>query len=121
MYVAGIGVISMIIYFLVTRLYFKYLAIDLFDSGNKERLIKALIKAVGGIENIRMTQSGISSMTISVYDPNKADIGRLRKMGAYRIYESRAGYVICFGAASTMICRGINDAMRDAIRPVNTN
>jgi hypothetical protein len=42
-------------------------------------------------------------------------------MGAFRIYESRAGYVICFGASSTMIRMGITSAMRDAIRSVNTN
>lgn len=121
MYIAIIGAVSMVIYFLVTRLYFKRMAVDLFDSGNKERLIKGTIKAVGGIENIKMTQSGISSMTIGVYDPNKVDMNRMKKLGTYRIYESRAGYVICFGAGSTMIRRGIMDAMREGIRSVNTN
>ena len=87
MYIAIIGAVSMVIYFLVTRLYFKRMAVDLFDSGNKERLI----------------------------------MNRMKKLGTYRIYESRAGYVICFGAGSTMIRRGIMDAMREGIRSVNTN
>lgn len=121
MYIAAIGVISAVIYFLVTRLYFKRMAVDLFDSGNKEKLIRGTIKAVGGIENIKMTQSGIASMTIGVYDPNKVEMSRLRKLGTYRIYETRAGYVICFGAGSTMIRRGIMDAMREGMRSVNTN
>jgi phosphotransferase system IIB component len=121
LYVAAAGVISMVIYFLVTRLYFRHMAIDLFDNGNRERLVKATIKAAGGVENIKMTQSGISSMTLSVYDPNKADMDRLKKMGAFRIYETRAGYVICFGAASTMIRMGVTTAIRDSIRSVNTN
>jgi phosphotransferase system IIB component len=121
LYVAAAGVISMVIYFLVTRLYFRHMAIDLFDNGNRERLVKATIKAAGGVENIKMTQSGISSMTIGVYDPNKVDMNRMKKLGTYRIYESRAGYVICFGAGSTMIRRGIMDAMREGIRSVNTN
>ena len=121
LYVAAAGVISMVIYFLVTRLYFRHMAIDLFDNGNRDRLVKATIKAAGGVENIKMTQSGISSMTLSVYDPNKADMDRLKKMGAFRIYETRAGYVICFGAASTMIRMGVTTAIRDSIRSVNTN
>ncbi|MDO4414908.1 MAG: PTS transporter subunit EIIC [Erysipelotrichaceae bacterium] len=121
MYIAIIGIISLIIYFLVTRLYFKRMAVDLFDSGNREKLIRGTIKAVGGIENIKMTQSGIANMTIGVYDPNKVDMNRLRKLGTYRIYESRAGYVICFGAGSTMIRNGIQSAMREGIRAVNTN
>ncbi len=121
MYTVAIGLVSFAVYFLVTRFYFRHMAIDLFDNGNKTRLVRATIKAAGGIDNIKMTQSGISSMTISVYDPNKADMDRLKKMGAFRIYESRAGYVICFGASSTMIRMGITSAMRDAIRSVNTN
>ena len=121
MYIAAIGAVSALIYFLVTRLYFKRAAVDLFDSGSRERLIKGTIKAVGGIENIKMIQSGISSLTIAVYDPNKVDMNRLKKLGTYRIYENRAGYVICFGAGSTMIRMGIMDAMREGIRSVNTN
>ncbi|MBR3348568.1 MAG: hypothetical protein IKG55_00670, partial [Solobacterium sp.] len=121
MYVAAIGAVSALIYFLVTRIYFKRAAVDLFDSGSRERLIKGTIKAVGGIENIKMIQSGISSLTIAVYDPNKVDMNRLKKLGTYRIYENRVGYVICFGAGSTMIRMGIMDAMREGIRSVNTN
>ena len=119
--VAVAGVISLVVYFLVTRLYFRRMASDLFNTGEKDKLVKGTIKAIGGVENIKMTQSNISSLTISVYDPNKADIDRLRKLGTYRIYETRAGYVICFGAASTMIRLGIINAMRNAIRSVNTN
>lgn len=121
LYVAAAGLISMIVYFFVTRLYFRRLAIDLFDNGNRDHLVKGTIKALGGIENIKMTQSDISSLTVSVYDPNKADMDRLRRLGTFRIYESRAGYVICFGASSTMIRMGIMDAMHESIRSVNTN
>jgi len=117
--VAAAGAISFVIYFLVTRLYFRRLAVDLFDTGTKERMVRETIKAVGGIENVKMTQSSISALTISVYDPNKMNIDRLRKIGTYRVFETRVGYTICFGAASTMIRIGINDAMRESIRTVN--
>lgn len=117
--VAIAGVISMIVYFFVTRIYFRRMALDLLDTGAKERLVKGTIKAVGGVENIKMIQSSASAMTISLYDPGKLSMERLRLLGSYRVYETRAGYTICFGAASTMIRIGINDAMRESIRSIN--
>ena len=117
--IAVIGVISMVIYFVVTRVYFKYLAVDLFNTGSKDRIVKETIRAFGGIENVKMIQSSVSVLTVSVYDPNLVRPERLRKLGSYRLYETRAGYNICFGAASTMIRRGIGAAMRESVRTVN--
>ncbi|MBE6127821.1 MAG: hypothetical protein E7185_00950 [Erysipelotrichaceae bacterium] len=117
--VAVAGIITGAIYFLVTRLYFRYLAMDLFKTGSKDEVISAVIKASGGIENIKMTNSSIAKLTLSVYDPGKVDVQRLRRLGSHRIYENRAGFNICFGAPSTMIRLGIDSAMRDAVREVN--
>ena len=117
--VAVAGIVTGAIYFLVTRLYFRYLAMDLFKTGSKDEVISAVIKAAGGIENIKMTNSSIAKLTLSVYDPGKVDVQRLRRLGSHRIYENRAGFNICFGAPSTMIRLGIDSAMRDAVREVN--
>ena len=114
-----VGAVSFVAYFFMTRIYFKYLAIDLFKTGEKDRMINGTIKAVGGIENVKMIQSSISKLTISVYDPNKIKISQLRRLGSFRVYESRAGYNICMGAASTMVRIGMNNAMREAVRSVN--
>ena len=113
------GTISIFVGFFATRIYFKFLAVDLFKTGEKDRLIQATIKAVGGIENVKMLQSSISTLTINVYDPNRTNFKKLKKFGSYHIYESRAGYNISFGAASTMIRIGMNNAMREAVRAVN--
>lgn len=113
------GIITAAVYFLVTRVYFKYMAMDLFKTGVKDEVINAVIKAAGGIENIKMTNSSIAKLTLSVYDPGKVDVQRLRRLGSHRIYENRAGFNICFGAPSTMIRLGIDSAMREAVREVN--
>ncbi len=117
--VAVAGIITAAVYFLVTRVYFKYMAMDLFKTGVKDEIISAVIKAAGGIENIKMTNSSIAKLTLSVYDSGKVDVQRLRRLGSHRIYENRAGFNICFGAPSTMIRLGIDSAMRDAVREVN--
>nr|MCR4951382.1 hypothetical protein [Solobacterium sp.] len=68
---------------------------------------------------IRMVHSSITALTISVYDPTVMDLSLLKRLGSHRVYETRAGYSICFGAASTMIRIGIQNAMKESIRAVN--
>ncbi len=111
-----VGVISMLIYFFMTRFYFKHAAIDLFNTGDKQRLVDGTIKAVGGIENIKMIQSSMYQLVVQVYDPMKVDVPRLKGLGSFRVYETRAGFRICYGEGSTMVRIGMAKAMRDSIR-----
>jgi phosphotransferase system glucose/maltose/N-acetylglucosamine-specific IIC component len=111
-----VGVITMLVYFFATRLYFRHGAIDLFNTGDKARLVDGTVKAVGGVENIKMVQSSIAQLTIQVYDPQKVDIPRLKELGSYRVYETRTGFRLCYGAGSTMVRLGIAQMMRDSVR-----
>jgi PTS system maltose and glucose-specific IIC component len=111
-----VGAVSLLVYFWVTRLYFKYAAIDLFNTGDKQRLVEGTTKAVGGLENIKMIHSSMYQLVIQVYDPMKVDVARLKELGSYRVYETRAGFRICYGSGSTMVRIGIANNMRDSIR-----
>jgi PTS system maltose and glucose-specific IIC component len=114
--VTAVGIVSMFAYFFMTRAYFKYAAIDLFNTGDKARLVDGTIKAVGGVENIKVLQSSMHQLTIQVFDPSKVDVERLKELGAYGVYESRLGFKITYGACSTMVRRGIGRTMRESIR-----
>ena len=114
--IAIVGVISFFVYFFVTRLYFRHLALDLFNTGGKERLTKGTIAAVGGIENVKMTHSSCSRLVISLYDPTKINVAKLKQLGSIRVYETKAGFAICYGASSTIVSMGISQTMRDKIR-----
>lgn len=114
--VAAVGVISFFVYFLATRLYFRHLALDLFNTGGKERLTKGTIDAVGGIENVKMIHSSASRLVISLYDPNKISVNKLKQLGSIRVYETKAGFAICYGAASTIVRMGISQYMHEKIR-----
>lgn len=111
-----IGVITGAVYYFTTKFYFKYLAIDLFKTGDKDRAVDGTIQALGGIENIRMSESSVRVVTVSVYDPGKVDIQQLRRLGSYRVYETKFGYNLCFGSASTMIRDGIEKERRNKVR-----
>lgn len=114
-----VGVISFFIYFLFTRIYFKYLSLDLFRVGDKDRLIDGTIEAVGGIENVKLVHSSLNRLIISLYNPTKLNITKLKSLGSIRVHETKAGYAISYGAASTMVRIGIDQRMRDYVRKVD--
>ncbi len=114
--IAAVGLFTFVFYFFFTRIYFFYLALDLFQTGRKDYIVKGVVEAAGGIENIKITHSSSSRLVISVFDPTRFDMNKLRKLGSVRVYDTKAGYAITFGAASTMIRLGITKYMRESIR-----
>ncbi|MBR4446686.1 MAG: PTS transporter subunit EIIB [Solobacterium sp.] len=116
--VAAVGAVSFVIYFGATQIYFRYVAVDLFRTGDKDRLIQGTIEAVGGLENIKSVYSSITTLNISVYDPNVINVRALRRLGSHKVYETRSGYTICYGAPSKMVEIGIGKALHDDIRNV---
>ena len=114
--VAEAGAVSFVIYFLMTRFYFKYLALDLFHTGLRDEVIKGTIDAVGGVENIKLIHSGTERLVLSLYDNTRLNVAKLLELGAIRVTETKAGYAIGYGSRSTMIRIGITKYMRDNIR-----
>lgn len=116
MIVLIIGLFSFVLYFFLARFYFNYLALDLFNTGGVERTRDGTIRAVGGTANIKMIHSSIHRLTIQVFDPTLFDASALTSLGAIRVADSKAGYVIDFGAGSTIIARAINKELRESLR-----
>ena len=113
-----VGVIFALIYFVFTKIYFNHLALDLFRTGEKDRIIKETIEAFGGISNVKYVNSSINRLVVSLHDPTLLDASKLDDLGSVRAYETKAGYTICFGSASTMIRKGISKEMRAYVRQV---
>lgn len=116
LWIAVVGLVTAVIYFLVTRLYFTKLSIDLFRTGDLERCVAVVIKGVGGLDNIRVTEATFDSLTISLYDPSRLRPSRFRSLGVFRIYDTRAGYRINLGAGSVMIKNEIEKQIRSTVR-----
>jgi len=97
----------------MTRFYFTNLAVDLFRTGDQERLVTGVLKGLGGIENIKVLESNCFVLSASIYDANKLDTSRLKRLGASKIVETVTGFDIYFGATSTMIRKGIEKERRN--------
>ena len=100
-----VGLVSFVVYFLVTRIYFKYLSFDLFDLGKKKEMVSGFTDAVGGIENIRMTNASPYRLIVQIVDIDKIDLVKLQRLGATRVSRTRAGLAFSFGSSSYMIKR----------------
>ncbi len=116
--ILAVGAVTFLVYYLTTRLYFYHLAVDVFHTGQKNELIQHTIEAVGGVENIKNMEASPFRLVISLYDPAKLNARQITDLGSLRVYETKAGYAITFGAASTMIRQGILNEMRSQIRSV---
>ena len=111
-----VGVICFVLYLLFTRFYFKYLALDLFNTGSSKRRVEGFILAVGGLENIKMLNSSPTRLTIQVADASLINFTQIQRLGASKVVESRAGYSINFGAGSTIIRNEINKRIKEMTR-----
>ena len=115
-FVLIIGIASAIIYFVFTRFYFKHLALDLVNTGGVQRLVQGTLEAVGGAGNIKMIHSSIDKLTIQLFDPTLLQQDRLFRLGASQITNSKAGFIIRYGACSTLVRNGLNERMRESLR-----
>lgn len=114
--IAIIGAITFAVYFIVTKFYFRFLALDLFHTGVKDEIINGTIEAVGGVENIKLIHSSDTRVVISLYDPTVIQVSKLLDLGAVRVTEVKAGFAIAYGGGSCMIHKGIAKKMKESIR-----
>ncbi len=114
--IAIFGIIAFILYYFMTKIYFNRLALDMFKTGSKETLIKSVIKASGGIENIKSVEATIADLSLVVHDSSKFDASRIKRLGTIKIFENKAGYLVSLGSSAKMVKDGIEKEMRATIR-----
>lgn len=110
-YLLIIGIIVFIIYFILTKVYYNFLSIDIFQSGYQQKLVEDVIAALGGVDNIKVIDSNILKILVQVNDETIVDVAHLRSLCNSRVFESKTGYVLYFYKASHVIHSEINKAL----------
>lgn len=113
-----VGLAVFVIYYLMTKLYYNVLAVDLFNTGMIKKKTDGFILAVGGLENIKRINSSLFRLTIQVQDPSLINFEQFQRLGASKVFEVRAGYAIQFGAGSTIVKNQVTRRMKEAKRVV---
>ncbi|MBV1709479.1 MAG: hypothetical protein KMY54_06445 [Erysipelothrix sp.] len=116
-----IGLLMFVFYYLITRIYYRRIAVDAMNIGVKQEKVQAIIQAFGGLDNIRMAHSTPNRLTILPYDKTLVDFKRVHLVGLYKIIETRAGYSMAFGACSFMLRSDLVKMMREQQRQLLDN
>ena len=111
-----VGAVSFVVYFVFTRIYFGALAYDLFNTGKTDDVAKDMVDALGGSANIKMIYSSCTHITVQLFDPSLLDVHGVQKLGANKLLETRAGFVIDFGAGSRIMAKAMNKVLRKTLR-----
>ncbi|MCI5774720.1 MAG: hypothetical protein MR210_09175 [Erysipelotrichaceae bacterium] len=116
MVVCIVGLISFVAYFILTRLYFNVLAYDLFNTGKTDSVAKEMVDALGGSANIKMIYSSCTHITVQLFDPSLLNVRGVQVLGANKLLETRAGFLIDFGAGSRIMAKAMNKVLRKSMR-----
>jgi phosphotransferase system glucose/maltose/N-acetylglucosamine-specific IIC component len=116
-----VGILMFVFYYLITRTYYRRIAVDAMNIGVKAEKVQAIIQAFGGLDNIRMAHSTPNRLTILPYDKTLVDFKRVHLVGLHKIVETRAGYSMAFGACSFMLRSDLVKMMREQQRQLLDN
>ncbi|MGL5541621.1 MAG: hypothetical protein ACRDBX_08335, partial [Erysipelotrichaceae bacterium] len=99
--VIGLGV--SVLFYILTRMYFKKYAIGFFEMHTVESTCDDIIFDLGGLENILQVHSTPDKLMVDLKDKSQVDLPALQSKGAYLIFESKEGFLIRLGNISTIV------------------
>ena len=108
-----IGIIAAIIAFAMVFLYYYVLAFDFMDPTKRKMHRKEIIRALGGLGNIRIVDASPSRISVAVMDTHKIKPAVLMNLGAYEVREAFFCHYVYFGPASLAIAREIRKELKN--------
>lgn len=108
-----IGLIALVVMFIFTIIYYRFLAFDFANTGKGDEIVKNTIESVGGKENIISAQSSLFKINIYLRNPEAISIEKVQEVGPKRVSETRDGISFEFGTSSYAIAKKINKALNN--------
>ena len=109
----SVGISYMLASFGFVWLYFGVLAQDFLDPKMKLQNRKEIIRALGGISNIRIIDGSPLDLRATLYDNRKIDEKKLMELGASSIRETYYCYIMEFGPGSVSLYRQIKKELKE--------
>ena len=98
-----VGIITAIVYYLLARVYFNYLAYDALNIGHLDASVEELFTVFGGVDNIRMVHSTFYQLKVLPIKKSKVDFGLTPLSDVTKIVEGRSGFSLTFGSGAFII------------------
>ncbi|MBQ6655232.1 MAG: hypothetical protein IJM79_06905 [Erysipelotrichaceae bacterium] len=108
-----VGAISFVVYQIIIFLYYRFMSQDFLESDEGKNEMKDFVRALGGVDNIKMITSSPVSVIVVLHDNEKLDPKALLETRAYLVKERYFGYHIDYGPGSTALCRMIKKEAKE--------
>lgn len=108
-----VGAVSFVVYQLLVFLYYRFMSQDFLASEEGKKEMKAFVKALGGVDNIKMITSTPLSIIAVLHDNDKLDPKALLETRAFLVKERYFGYHIEYGPGSYALSRMIKKEAKE--------
>ena len=108
-----VGIIALFVMFLLTIIYYRYIAFDFANTGKGDVIVLNTIESVGGKDNIISAQSSLFKLNIYLNNPELISIEKVQEVGPKRVAETKDGICFEFGTSSYAIAKRINKQLNN--------
>ena len=112
-HIAIVGFIFACIYYVTTIFYYRYLAIDIFQTGELKKIMSKLESSIDGFNNIKNVEATPFKLIIEVHDTTNVQRDKLFDIGTDRITESKNHFTFMLGKKSYMLYRHIKHILKN--------
>jgi phosphotransferase system glucose/maltose/N-acetylglucosamine-specific IIC component len=109
----AVGLFTGLIYYAMSSYYYRKGAVNFITIDEKNSMVNELLNCIGGLENIKLINSSIRTLSVQVFDRSKVDFHKIRHHYISRIVESKAGYQLTYGAGSHILWLAIQHRLKE--------
>lgn len=109
-----VGIFVFIIYFFLTRYYYKKGCLDILNTGKKKKYVNNFVVAIGGLSNVKRIYSTPTKVILQVSDAGLLNFDLMKQQGASKVVETRTTFDISYGAISYLLVSEVNKLLKEA-------
>lgn len=109
-----IGIIFAVVYFLITLIYYRFLAYDLAGGGKAKKYAGQIIHAVGGIDNISDIRANPFDLKLELVNTELVSYDEIKQVGAKRVIETSDGLTLDYCSASKIIKKALQKTITES-------
>lgn len=106
------GLMFFVLGILEVLVYYRILALDFLEPDKKKQNRKDMIRAFGGIKNIRIVDGSPTSFSVTTYDNSLVNKEEILNLGASKVVETYFKYIVEFGPGSVSMYRQIKKELK---------
>ena len=108
-----VGLVSFLAYLAMSTYYYRKVAVNFITVNEKDSMVEELLDCLGGLENLKLINSSLFSLTVQVHNRDLVDFHKIHHHYITRIVESKAGYALTYGACSHILWMDIQHRLKE--------